>query len=73
MANNEMLYDLFSRIIGDRNGAMLLDNFLRNREQFKYGLFPNVAGGKYYSSATGSSIYRKVIHTKDGWMTDAST
>ena len=72
MSNNEMLYDLFKSVIQDPNGAMLLNDFLKNRAEFKHGLFPNVAGGKYYSSATGNSIYRKVIHTKDGWMTNAS-
>ena len=72
MSNNEMLYDLFKSMIQDPNGAMLLNDFLKNRAEFKHGLFPNVAGGKYYSSATGNSIYRKVIHTKDGWMTNAS-
>jgi hypothetical protein len=73
MSINEMLYWLFSNVIRDANGVAMLDNFLKSKEQFKYGLFPNVAGGNYYSSSTGNSIYRKIIHTKDGWMTDAST
>ena len=73
MSINEMLYWLFSNVIRDANGVAMLDDFLKSKEQFKYGLFPNVAGGNYYSSSTGNSIYRKIIHTKDGWMTDAST
>ena len=75
---NEMLYGLFKNVINQQNGANLLDSFLLNTKQFQHGLFPNLAGGKLYSGDTGSSTYRRVVHKKNGvltngWMTDAST
>jgi hypothetical protein len=66
MHNNQLLYELFQKVIYSNNGAKLLNDFLVNNKRFKHGLFPNVAGGNFYSSATGGSIYRKVIHRKDG-------
>lgn len=74
---NEMLYGLFKNVINQQNGANLLDAFLLNTNQFKHGLFPNLAGGKLYSGDTGSSVYRRVVHKKNdvltnGWMTNAS-
>jgi hypothetical protein len=67
---NEMLYGLFKNVINQQNGANLLDAFLLNTSQFKHGLFPNLAGGKLYSGDTGSSVYRRVVHKKNGVLTN---
>ena len=36
----------------------------------QHGLFPNLAGGKLYSGDTGSSAYRRVVHKKNGVLTN---
>jgi hypothetical protein len=65
-----MLYGLFKNVINRKSGANLLDAFLLNTQQFQHGLFPNLAGGKLYSGDTGSSAYRRVVHKKNGVLTN---